>query len=184
MKTFQQNLLILVAVSLCGLCVYQWYGQTLQRRQLERLSQDVFEKATAIRDYTNSIAVVNQQVARMDERMAALKSEAKTNAAFIQLQQGTITRLEAANRALEADVAGLTNHVAQYQKAVETLQGKLKEAYAGIEKQNAALKELTTQRDELVTKYNDEVKDRNDVVNKYNDLVRQVEKNQATSTKR
>ena len=181
MKNLQQNLLLFLAVCLCGLCVFQWHGQTLQRRQLERLSQEVFEKTTAIRDYTNSIATVNQQVARMDERITTLKNAAKTNAAFIQLQQETITRIEAANRALDNDMAGLTNRVAQYQKAVETLQGKLKEAYAGIEKQNAALKELTTQRDELVTKYNEGIKDRNEVVNKYNDLVRQVEKNQTSS---
>ena len=28
MKNFQQNLLIVLALGLCGLCVYQWYGQT------------------------------------------------------------------------------------------------------------------------------------------------------------
>jgi len=45
------------------------------------------------------------------------------------------------------------------------------------------MKELVDQRDEFVKKFNDEVKDRNEVVNKYNELVRQVEKNQAASTK-
>ena len=45
------------------------------------------------------------------------------------------------------------------------------------------MKELVAQRDEFVKKFNDEVKDRNEIVNKYNELVRQVEKNQAASTK-
>jgi uncharacterized coiled-coil DUF342 family protein len=59
---------------------------------------------------------------------------------------------------------------------VESLQGKLKEAYAGIHKQNEAMKELVAQRDEFVKKYNESVQARNDVVAKYNDLVAQVEK--------
>ena len=31
MKNFQQNLLILLALRLCGLCAWQWYAQTVQR---------------------------------------------------------------------------------------------------------------------------------------------------------
>jgi len=34
MKNLQQNLLILLAMALCGLCVYQWHVQTLQRDEI------------------------------------------------------------------------------------------------------------------------------------------------------
>ena len=47
MKTFQQNLLIIVALSLCGLCLYQWYGQTLQRNEIQKLEQTVYDKPAA-----------------------------------------------------------------------------------------------------------------------------------------
>jgi peptidoglycan hydrolase CwlO-like protein len=50
------------------------------------------------------------------------------------------------------------------------LEARLKDAYAGINKQNESLKELVAQRDELVNKYNDSVKERNDIVGKYNQL--------------
>ena len=60
-------------------------------------------------------------------------------------------------------------------------EAKLKDAYAGIEKQNEALTNLVAQRDDLVQKYNDEVKDRNDIVAKYNDLAKQFEKLQSGS---
>lgn len=183
MKKLQPYLLLSLAVCLCGLCVFQWRSQTLGRRQLERLSQAVFDKSAAIRDYTNALATLNQQVARMDERITAFKNEARTNEAFILLQQRNISRLEAGNQGLNRQVAGLTNQTAQYQKAVETLEGRLKEAYEGIEKQNAALKELTAQREELVAKYNDSVKDRNEIVNKYNELVGRVEKLQTSGAK-
>jgi septal ring factor EnvC (AmiA/AmiB activator) len=71
---------------------------------------------------------------------------------------------------------GLNNELAQYKDAVGTLTNKLAETYAGIEKQNAALKELAAQRDDFLRKYNDEVTDRNNVVSNYNALAAQVGK--------
>jgi len=73
----------------------------------------------------------------------------------------------------------LTNELAQYKTAVDTLESKLKDAYAGIGQQNTALTNLVSQRDDLLKKLNDSVKDRNDVVAKYNDLANQIQKQQA-----
>jgi uncharacterized coiled-coil DUF342 family protein len=77
---------------------------------------------------------------------------------------------------LQAATDGLTNQIAEYRSVVESLQGKLKGAYGGIQKQNEAMKELVVQRDEFVKKLNDSVKERNEIVNKYNDLAARVEK--------
>ena len=176
MKNLQQNLLIVVALSLCGLCVYQWYGQTLQRNEIQKLDQTVYEKSAAIQGYTNSIRTMDRQIADMDARITQLKSEVKTNADVVIAQKRDINQLQ-------INSEGLTNEITEYKGAVTNLQTKLKEAYEGIQKQNDAMKELVAQRDEFVKKFNDEVKDRNDVVNKYNELVRQVEKNQGASTK-
>ncbi len=172
MKNLQQNLLILLALGLCGLCVYQWYGQTLQRRDIQKLEQMVFEGASAIQGYTNSIRTMDRQIAQMDARITELKSEAKTNATLAASQREDINRLTALT-------GGLTNQVTAYKSAVASLEGKLKDAYDGIQKQNDAMKDLVAQRDDFVKKYNDSIKDRNDVVNKYNDLVKRVEESQA-----
>ena len=171
MRNLQQNLLIIVALSLCGLCVYQWYGQTLQRNALQKLEQTVYEKSAPIQGYTNSIKAMDGQLAQMDARITQLKSEAKTNADLVITQKREISRLQ-------ATVDGLTNQVAEYRSAVESLQGKLKEAYTSVQKQNEAMKELVAQRDEFVRKLNDSVKERNDIVANYNDLVAQVAKSQ------
>ena len=109
------------------------------------------------------------QITQMDARITQLKSEARTNADMVITEKREINRLQAA-----AD--GLTNQVAEYRSAVESLQGKLKEAYGGIQKQKEAMKELVAQRDEFVKKLNDSVKERNDVVAKYNDLAAQAAK--------
>jgi chromosome segregation ATPase len=169
MKSFQQNLLMVVALGLCGLCVYQWYGQTFQRRQIEKLNQIVHEKSVAIQSYTNSIVTMDHQIAGMDARITELKETVKTNEQVVLAQRRELGRLQATSE-------GLTNEVAEYKKAVDTLEAKLKEAYAGINKQNESLKELVAQRDDFVKKYNDSVKDRNDIVAKYNELAAHVEK--------
>jgi len=176
MKKFQQNLLILLALGLCVLCVYQWYGQTVQRNQITTLNQTVYEKSAAIRGYTNSIATMDHQIAQMGAELSQLRSVAKTNEELIVFQKGQINKLQ-----LTAE--GLTSQISEYKNAVGGLETKLKEAYAGIQKQNDALKELTGQRDEFVKKYNDSVKERNDVVAKYNDLAAQVEKMQSGQKK-
>jgi chromosome segregation ATPase len=176
MKNFQQNVLIIVALSLCGLCVYQWYGQTVQRNEIQTLAQSFYEKSADIQGYTNSIRTMDKQIAQLDAWVTELKGEAKTNAELIINQRRELNRLQIA-------AEGLTNALSEYKGAVTNMQTKLKEAYDGIEKQNQAIKDLVGQRDNLVKKYNDEAKDRNDVVNKYNELVRQVEKSQGTTAK-
>jgi chromosome segregation ATPase len=169
MKNFQQNLLILLALGLCGLCVYQWYDQTIQRNRITLLNQSVYEKTAAIQGYTNSIAGMDHQIAQMSSELSDLRSAAKTNEQVIVLQKGELNKLQLASEEL-------TSQIGEYKQAVNGLETKLKEAYAGIQKQNDAIHELTAQRDEFVSKFNDSVKERNDVVAKYNELVDQVQK--------
>jgi len=176
MKNFHQNLLIVLALSLCGLCVYQWYGQTLERNRIENLNHLLADKSSAIQGYTNSIAVENHQIEEMDARITDLKATVATNAEFNLAQKREISRLQ-----LTAEE--LTNEIIQYTNAVTTLETKLQDLVAGVQKQNAAITELAAQRDDFVKKYNDSVKDRNAVVDKYNDLVKQIDKQSGTGNK-
>jgi chromosome segregation ATPase len=169
MKNFLQNLLIGLALALCGLCAFQWHGQTLQRNEITTMNGILYEKNVAFQDATNSIATLNHQVKQMDVRLTEIKAEAATNEQLVVLQKAEIFKLQFTG-------ANLTNKIAQYQAVVDTLQSKLKEAYAGISRQNDTITNLVGQRDELVKKFNDSVKDRNDIVTKYNDLVKQLQK--------
>jgi chromosome segregation ATPase len=173
MKNFQVNLLIVLALGLCGLCVWQWYEQTVQRTEIQTLNQMVYDRNTAIQGYTNSIATLNHQVNQMDARLTEIKAVATTNEQLVISQKAEIVQLQFANE-------NFTNEIAQYKAAVDALGSKLKEAYAGIDRQNEAISNLVVQRNDLVQKYNDEVKDRHDIVNKYNELAKQVEKQQGS----
>jgi chromosome segregation ATPase len=174
MKNFQVNLLIVLALALCGLCVWQWYEQTIQRDEITTMNGMIYEKNAAIQGNTNSIATLNHQVNQMDARLTEIKAVAATNEQLVISQKADIAQLQFAN-------LNLTNTITQYKTAVDTLEAKLKDAYAGIDKQNETITNLSGQRNDLVQKYNDEVKDRNDVVAKYNDLAEQVKKLQSGS---
>jgi chromosome segregation ATPase len=168
MKNFQQNLLIILALGLCGLCARQWYEQTVQRDEIQTLNQMVYDRNAAIQGYTNSIATLNHQVNQMDASLAEIKAAAATNGQLIISQKAEIAQLQFANN-------NFTNEIAQYKTAVDALEAKLTDAYAGIGRQNEAITNLVAQRNDLVQKYNDEVKDRNDVVEKYNALAKQIQ---------
>ena len=174
MKNFQQNLLITLALALCGLCAWQWYEQTVQREEITTLNGIVYQKNADIQNDTNSIATLGHQIEQMDLRITEIKSAAATNELLVVDQKREISKLQFEN-------LNLTNEITQYKQAVDELTAKLKDAYADLGKQNEAITNLVAQRDDFVKKYNDEVKDRNDVVAKYNDLVSQVQKQKGGS---
>jgi len=172
MKNFQVNLLITLALGLCGLCVWQWYEQTVQRDEIATMNGLLHEKSAAIQGYTNSMATLNHQVAQLDAGLTGIKAVAATNEQLVISQKAGLAQLQFAN-------LNLTNQITQYKSAVDMLEAKLKDAYAGIDMQNETITNLIGQRNDLVQKYNDEVKDRNDVVAKYNELAGQVKKLQS-----
>ena len=171
MKNFQVNLFIVLAVALCGLCVYQWFEQTVQREEIQKQNGMLYDRDDAIQKDTNAIANLNAEVNQMDARISEIKTDAATNEQRLVMQKAQIAELQFQN-------ATFTNEIAQYKSAVDTLTTKLKDAYAGIEQQNETITNLVAQRDDFVQKYNEAVSNRNDVVQKYNDLVKQVEKQQ------
>jgi chromosome segregation ATPase len=172
MKNLHQNLLITLALCLCGLCAWQWYEQTLQRNRIEELNGIVNGKSASIQEYTNTIQNMQHQLAQMDAGLTTLKDTVKTNQQTIVAQRHELNRLDDEN-------AALTNVVQQYQQAVDSLTNRLKDAYDGIARQDTAISNLVAERNEWVKKYNAEVVDRNNVVSNYNDLAAKFEKLQA-----
>ncbi|HEX3799271.1 MAG TPA: hypothetical protein VH413_11265 [Verrucomicrobiae bacterium] len=169
MKNFQQNLLITFAIALCLLCAVQWRNQARQQNAYQQRGQIISDQLAAIQGYTNSISALQTQLAQTDLHISELRATIRTNDEFILAQKRQINAAEAENQSL-------TNDVAQYRAAVDTLQSRLKEASDGIQKQNDAIKQLAAQRDDFVQKLNASVKDRNDIVAKYNDLAARFEK--------
>ena len=170
MKNFQQNLVIVLALALCGLCAWQWYAETVQRKTIGELNQMVFDRNASIENYTNSIASLNSHVNEMDGHIAELKVTVATNEQMVISQKAQIDQLHYDNDTF-------TNEIAQYKTAVNTLESKLKDADAGIDQQNVTISNLLSQRSDLVLRYDELATNRNDIVAKYNELVKQSEAN-------
>ena len=172
MKNFLQNLLMVLALGLCGLCAWQWSVQTRLHIQGEALQQTLFNQAAAIQGYTNSIKNMDAEIAGLSAHVSELKQTVLTNEQTSLEQKKEILHLR-----LSSEV--MSNEISQYKEIVDKLEAKLKEASDGIVKQNEAIKKLAGERDEAIQKYNDSIKERNALAGKYNDLVEKFNKLQA-----
>ena len=165
MKNPLQTLLMSLALCLCALCTWQWYGQVLQRKAMTALAQVNYDESTAIQGYTNTINNMDHQIAQMDARLSDLRDTIGSN---------TVTIV-----GLQQDNGRLNIVVDQYSNAVVVLQGQMKQANESIRRQNDAMKDLVTQRDDFVARLNESIKERNDIVTKYNELTKQLEQIQS-----
>ncbi len=172
MKNFLQNLLIVLALGLCGLCAWQWYIQTRLHVEGEALQQTVFNQAATIQGYTNSISNMEAEISGLSTRVNELKQAAITNELAALEQKREILRLRASSEVT-------SNEIVQYKDVVDKLEAKLKEASDGIVKQNDAIKQLAAERDAAIQKYNDSIKERNALAGKYNALVDRINKLEA-----
>jgi len=157
MKNLQRNLFILIAVALCGLCVYQWNQQAVQLQTIERQNQLIYSKSADIQGYTNSIKTRDDEINQLQTRLAGLKQAAVSNQQWAIDEKREVARLQSSG-----DI--LSNQIVDYKAVVDGLTNKLTQAYDGE-------KELAAQRDEFVKKLNDSIKSQNDLTAKYNELV-------------
>jgi len=169
MKNPLQTLLMSLALCLCALCTWQWYGQVLQRKAMTALAQVNYDESTAIQGYTNTINNMDHQIAQMDARISDLRDTLSSNTTTIV--------------GLQQDNSRLNIVVDQYSNAVVVLQGQMKQANESIRRQNDAMKDLVSQRDDFVARLNESIKERNDIVTKYNELTKQLEQIQSKKQK-
>lgn len=170
MKNFLQSLLIVFALALCALCAWQWNNQVDLHKSLTSLTQSNYDLTVSIRGYTNSIGVLDRQVAQMDARLTELRDTIKSN--------------NASSFTLQEENARLKTFSEQYSNAVVALQNQIKQANDSIRRQNESVKGLVAERDEYVKRLNESIKERNEIVGKYNELVKQFEEYQAAATKK
>jgi chromosome segregation ATPase len=172
MKSFQQNLLVVLSLGLCGLCAWQWYIQTLLHNEGQVLINKNFKQASDIQVYTNTINNMDAEIAGLSTRINELKQAAMSNEQTALLQKHEISSLRSTGDMM-------SNEIVQYKDIVDKLEAKLKEASAGIEKQNDAIQLLVSERDEAIKKYNDSIKEQRALAEKYNNLVDRFNKLQA-----
>jgi chromosome segregation ATPase len=174
MKNLLQNLLIVLALALCGLCAWQWFVETRLHQEGESLQETLSQRESEIQGYTNSLKNMDAEIAGLSTRINELKRAAQTNEETAAAQKREILRLNTLSE-------GMSNEIVQYKDIVDKLEARLKEASEGITKQNDAIKKLAAERDAAIQKYNGSVKERNALAGKYNSLVERWNKLQGTN---
>jgi uncharacterized coiled-coil DUF342 family protein len=110
---------------------------------------------------------MDAEISQLHDRITQLKQAAVSNDQWAVTEKREVARLQSAG-----DI--MSNEIVEYKAAVDSLTGKLKEAYDGEKK-------LVAQRDDFVKKLNQSIRAQNDLTAKYNELVARFNKLQATN---
>jgi chromosome segregation ATPase len=137
---------------------------------MNAMAQTNYDQSVAIQGYTNSLGIMDRQIAQMDARITELKETIRTNNTVWVATREENTRLLV--------------QIEQYSNAVGALQAQIKLANDSIHRQNEVIKNLVTERDEFVNRLNESIKERNEVVTKFNELVKRVEEMQEAQSKK
>jgi len=162
MKKFQENLLIFVGLSLCGLCIWQWVREADLRKEAESLSKSLYEKKQTIQNLEGQLKRSEAEVLRLDKLKTEMTETIKTN-------RQEILTLTKYSEKLEKEIESQKAQMDVYKDAIEKANANIQKQNEDIKKQNEMLKQLADERNASVEKYNQ-------LVTQYNDLVKQFEK--------
>lgn len=143
--------LVVLALGLCGLCAWQWWGEAALRQRVEAAD-------AAVADLRREKGELETTVARLGDEVRRLENLAREGEGRV---EGLVSDLEAARveaTALKADAA-----------QAEVFRAALSEANEAIRRQNGEMQQLNAAYGKLA-------EERNEVVGKYNALGREYEK--------
>ncbi len=161
MRNILQNMLILLALSLCALAAVQWHREAELRQKLQSVSNEVQLKSETIQQLQKSIRHAEAEIDRLGSLRSGIAATAESN----RLEIGALRKqLEAAESDVERSA-----------KQIEVFKSALQRANDNIQRQNESAKKLADDRNEAVVKFNA-------LVEKYNDLIHRWNARQPAST--
>jgi len=111
MKKFLENLLIVMALALCGLLAFQWVREAHLRAKIQELTQTVDDKSAIITDLQANLKKSEAESARLEVDKTELKGTIETN------RQEIVTLKKSADR-LEKDVEAKARQIDAYKEAM------------------------------------------------------------------
>jgi chromosome segregation ATPase len=169
MKKFLENLLLVVALGLCGLCAYQWLREANLRTKMEDQSKVIFQKKEAIQNLEATLKRTEAEVERLDTLKIQLNETIKTN------KQEILTLTKYSER-LEKEIEAQKSQIQTFKDALDQANESIKKQNEDIKRQNEMMKDLAAERNAGIEKYNE-------VVKQYNDLAKQFEQYQQEAQK-
>ncbi len=161
MKLFLQNLLIVFALSLCGLISYQWVRETDLRRTVQKQTDTIQDKLDAIQNLQSAVTRDEKEIQRLDGLKTQLTQQVKSNAVEL---AGLYKALEKGTNELER----VRDQLSTYKDALATANDNIKKQNEDIKVQNEEMAKIVKERNEMVTNYNKTVSEFNDLAAKWN----------------
>ena len=161
MKNFLQNLLIFLALCLCGLIAVQWVRETDLRKKVQDLTNVVHDKSEAILNLEANVRRDKDEIQRLDTQRKQLTDTVKSN------------NLQIANLSKDLDKAAnelqkTERQMAAYKDAYQRTSENLTNANTAIVEQNARIKKMADDGNELVKKFNELNSKYSELVDKWN----------------
>lgn len=175
MKRALITLLVLILLSLCGICVFQWQREFRLRATIDHLSNLLIEE--------NKLRVAAEdkveQYGREIERLNNLRKEIEVRLLDATEQVKLLTEDQSArgysiavlmNEAIRSgnELEAYKRIAGQGSDALKKHNDTVAEQNSAIEKANIQLKQLVRERDEAITKLNARTQEFNELVQKYN----------------
>ena len=167
MKTFLTNLLIVLALCLCGLIWIQWKREASLRHEIQSLKNTIFQGREQIQGLEMVLKRTDDEVKRLDGLKGELTATVKSNRQEI---AELAKDLQRANTEVERNL----KQIEAYKDALDRANESIKKQNEDIKKQNEDIKKLAEERNDIVAKHNKVVAEFNDLAAKWNTVQEQL----------
>jgi chromosome segregation ATPase len=163
MKSFLQNLLIFLALCLCGVMVIQWVRETHLHKKVQDLYDDLHSKAESIQNLQATVRRDETEIQRLD----ALKNELTDTLKSNKLEISSLAKdLEKATNEAEKN----QRQAEVYKEALDKANENLLKQNEDIKRQNEDMKRLIAERAETISNFNKMASDYNTLASNWNKL--------------
>lgn len=172
------NLLIVLAVALCGLIAWQW------KRETNLFTENQTLQSTVQKDHETKDQL-QKHIENLQSEINRIESERKKDAELHRTNAAKINDLARQLSKAEAEAHSNSNTVTFYRSAFERATNQLSIANTNISKANDVINsmkkavedrnEIAVRLNELNKKYGELMTERNDIVEKFNSFVKEVE---------
>lgn len=181
------NLLIVLALALCGLVAWQWIRET-------RLASDNAKlKASAQKDHETKEQQV-KSIENLQGEITRLETERKSSGAVARSNELKVVELARKLDRSEAEARGQSNLVSYLKTAFERATNQLAIANSNTLKANEVIvslrkaiddrNEIAGKLNEMNKKYGELMTERNDIVGKFNAFMQEVETERKKETEK
>lgn len=177
MKRVLLALLVLISLSLCGICVVQWQREARLRaritdlvKQLEAENKLRVQAEQKVEEYGREIERLNSLRAEIESKLLTTTEELRDRTADQTARGFSIAVIMNETIRTSSELEAIEKLAGKGTEAIKQRNAEVTAQNAAIEKANVQIKQLVSERDEAITKLNARILEFNELTEKYNKL--------------